>query len=268
MSEVFFVKIILLWCLFQTITAASGTGKSYETNCVCIQASPNNTFCWEYKCHTDELPPKCFSGDSTVEIKTTSKEKKAMNKLKIGDEILVDINNQGQRIYEPIYSFIHASPNGIYDYLKISVGNNNSEISLIISSNHLIYRYNEINPIFAGYLKTGDQLQIISQAGLKQAGIIRNIKLIQSQGFYAPLTASGKLVVNDIVVSNYASVSNHQLAHFVMQPYRWWIQWTDSSSCSESINLYCQWLYKVVEHINKWIFSIGLYDGYFIISNF
>jgi hypothetical protein len=41
-----------------------------------------------------------------------------MSNLRIGDQILVDINNQGQHIYEPIYSFIHSTPNGIYDYCK------------------------------------------------------------------------------------------------------------------------------------------------------
>jgi hypothetical protein len=262
--EVFFVKIILLSCLFQTIADAA-TGSSYVTTCQCTQESPNGTFCWAFTCQTNSNPIKCFSGDSTVEIKTT-KVRKSMSNLKIGDEILVDINDQGQRIYESIYSFIHASPHGIYDYLKISIGNN-SEKSLIISSDHLIFRFNEENPVFAGHLRIGDQLQIISKYGYIQPGTVMNIKLVKAQGFYAPLTRSGKLVVDGVVVSNYATVSNHQLAHLAMQPYRWWIQWIGSASYSESIHLYCEWLYKTVEQINKWIFSIGLYDGYFMVSN-
>lgn len=67
--------------------------------------------------------------------------------------------------------------------------------------------------IFAGHLKLGDQLQMISTDGLKQAGSVVDIRLIRSQGFYAPLTPSGKLVVDGILVSNYATVANHQLAH-------------------------------------------------------
>ncbi|CAF3455878.1 unnamed protein product [Rotaria sp. Silwood1] len=261
--EVFLIKIIL-HCYFLK-TVAVGTGYSFETTCVCTQASPNGTFCWAYKCRSDQITT-CFSSHSTVEIKLT-KERISMNNLKIGDEILVDINNYNQRIYEPIYSFIHASPNGLYDYLKISV-ENISEQSLIISSNHLIYRINEKNPIFAGHLKIGDQLQVITKDGYKQAGSIINIQLIKSQGFYAPLTLSGKLVVDGIVVSNYATVANHHLAHLSMQPYRWWIQWIGLSSYSDSIHWYCQWLYHIVEQINKWIFSIELYDGYFTVSNF
>ncbi|CAF3519465.1 unnamed protein product [Rotaria sp. Silwood1] len=156
----------------------------------------------------------------------TTKQRKSMKHLNIGDQILVDINNQNQPIYESVYAFIHASSNGIYDYLKITIDNN-----------------------------------------FEQPLIISNIRLIKSQGFYAPLTLSGKLVVDGIVVSNYAVVANHQLAHFVMQPYRWWIYFIKSSSYSENIHWYCQVLYNLVEHINKWLFSIELYDGSIIVSN-
>jgi len=72
-------------------------------------------------------------------------------------------------------------------------------------------------------IKIYDQLQIISKDGAKQAGSIIDIRLIKSQGFYAPLTYSGKLVVDSILVSNYAVLSNQKLAHLVIQTYRWWI---------------------------------------------
>jgi hypothetical protein len=118
-------------------------------------------------------------------------------------------------------------------------------------------------------LKIGDQLQVISNDGLIQNGNIIHIQLIESQGYYAPLTPSGKLVVNGIVVSNYAIVANHQRAHLAMQPYRWWVQWIGSpSSYSPAIHSYCQCLYYIVQQINKWIFPIGLYDQYLTVSSF
>jgi len=260
----FSVKLFILFYLFQTI---SGQTNSYATSCTCIQISSNGSFCWQWTCQTNQLNTvKCFARDATVEI-MEKKQRKSMKDLNIGDQILVDINKQGQRIYESIYAFIHASLNGTYDYLKITV-ENNSEQSLMISSDHLVFRFNQTKPIFAGHLKIGDQLQILSKHGLIQAGSIIDIRLIKSQGFYAPLTRSGKLVVDGIVVSNYATVANHQLAHLVMQPYRWWINLTNSSSFSENIHWYCQFLYNIVKQINKWLFSIDLYDGNFIVSNF
>ena len=62
--------------------------------------------------------------------------------------------------------------------------------------------------------------------------------------------------------------ANHKLAHLVMQPYRWWVNLRNVSSYSENIHWYCQFLYNIVEQINKWLFSIELYDGNFIVSSF
>ena len=256
------ITILVIFYLFQTI---SGQGVSYGTTCVCTQTSTMGNFCWAWKCQTDQQAMRCFAGDSTVEIINT-KQRKLMKNINIGDEIFVDINDQGQRIYESVYGFIHANPNGMYDYLKITVENNLEE-PLIISNNHLIYRFNQTKPIFAGYLNIGDQLQMISNNGSKQAASIKDIRIIKSQGFYAPLTYSGKLVVDGILVSNYATVASHYLAHLVIQPYRWWIYIIGSSSYSEDIHWYYQFLYNLTEQINKWLFSIDLYDGSFFVSN-
>jgi len=222
-----------------------------------------------YKCRTDQIT-KCFSSDSSVELKSITgqqEQRKSMNHLQIGDQILVDIDKRGQRIYEPVYSFIHANRNGVYDYLKILIDNNLNR-SLIISSNHLVFLFNQTQPCFAGHLKPGDQLQILSEQERFQIGLIKKIELIQSTGFFAPLTPSGKLIVDGVLVSNYAVVRSHRLAHLAMQPYRWWTQWNRSSVYSEKIHVYCRFLYEIIEMINKWIFSIDLYDGYVTVSSF
>ncbi|CAF3533153.1 unnamed protein product [Adineta steineri] len=258
----FLAVTLFVVCLSSTIASSSG---SYSTSCTCTQASVNGTFCWTWTCQTNQVT-KCFAGDATVELSKT-KQRKTMRNLNIGDEILVNIDEQGKRIYEPIYDFIHANHNGIYDYLKITVENNFQQQPLIISSNHLIFRFNQTKPCFAGHLKIGDQLQVISNDGISQAGSIVDIRLIKSQGFYAPLTHSGKLIVDGILVSNYAVVANHQLAHLVIQPYRWWISILGSSSYSENIQFYFQFLYTFVEKINKWLFSIDLYDGHIFLSS-
>jgi hypothetical protein len=41
-----------------------------------------------------------------------------MKNFQIGDQVRVDINQQGKHVYEPVYSFIHASSQGIYDYFE------------------------------------------------------------------------------------------------------------------------------------------------------
>ena len=53
---------------------------------------------------------------------------------------------------------------------------------------------------------------------------ITRIQLVTAMGYYAPLTPSGDIVIDDIIVSSYAVVSNRHLAHKAMSVYRWWIQ--------------------------------------------
>ncbi len=103
-TEVFLVKIILSCCLFQTI--ACSTRNSYDTTCVCTHVSTNGTFCWAYTCRTDQVTIY-FSSVSIVDINSI-KQQKSMSNLRIGDQILVNINSQGQHIYMnlSIYLFI------------------------------------------------------------------------------------------------------------------------------------------------------------------
>ena len=39
-------------------------------------------------------------------------------------------------------------------------------------------------------------------------------------GFYAPVTSEGNIIVDDVLVSCYASVENHDLANLAMTPIR------------------------------------------------
>ena len=55
-------------------------------------------------------------------------------------------------------------------------------------------------------------------------------------GVYNPLTAEGKILVDSILTSSYASFPDHDVAHFIMAPMRWipeimhWIFGEDNES--------------------------------------
>ncbi|CAF4208537.1 unnamed protein product, partial [Rotaria sordida] len=93
----------------------------------------------------------------------------------------------------------------------------------------------------------------------------------KQEGYYAPLTPSGTIVINGVVASNYATVSNHALAHKVMSIYRWWIYLLGGSKWNEEI----PWMLEImltIEQMIRWcggqlFTNSDIYDGKFEVSS-
>ncbi len=51
---------------------------------------------------------------------------------------------------------------------------------------------------------------------------IKSILIEPVEGYVAPLTMDGTILVNNILASCYAVVESHTLGHTVMAPVRWW----------------------------------------------
>jgi len=146
-------------------------------------------------CDTVEAPQPnipfamCFSGDNTVTVENVGAVE--MSDLSIGDMVLV-----GENQYEPIYSFGHKNDNASAEYIKISTDVTKNPIKL--SAAHMISiegdRY-----VPASSVKKGDMIQLATG----ESATVKNTKTVTREGAYAPFTRSGKLVVNDVVVSNY-----------------------------------------------------------------
>ena len=51
---------------------------------------------------------------------------------------------------------------------------------------------------------------------------IKSILIEPVEGYSAPLTMSGTLLVDGILASCYATIGSHTIAHSVMAPARWW----------------------------------------------
>ena len=206
------------------INSASG----YDSTCNCNSA--NGNVCMQYTCTTIAKSSSCFSGSSQVTLADGTF--KHLSDIQIGDKVLVNKHNA----YEPISAFIHAKQQGLFDFLAIKVQSHMSNLSstLFVSANHLIFDFDSGEVRFAGKFHVGDRLQFIEQNEIVPGEII-SIEMTKQQGYYAPLTPSGTIVVNGVVASNYATVSNHELAHQVMSIYRWWIGLVGASTWSEEI---------------------------------
>ena len=123
-----------------------------------------------------------------------------MDQLKIGDLVL-----SGDGSFSKVYSFAHKQPNTKIQYLHVLTASMDKNQPLEISAEHLIYVHKEASSakklVPAASLKVGQYL--VAHDG--SSSEIRSVKIRPSKGVYSPLTASGTLVVNGVVASNYVS---------------------------------------------------------------
>ena len=95
-----------------------------------------------------------------------------------------------------------------------------SDHSLTLTENHLIYEKTK-GYLKAKYVKLGDELQVLMNGTFSFSQVISMIHQFEN-GFIAPLTESGNLVVNGIHASCYTGVNSHSLAHLFFQPLVYW----------------------------------------------
>jgi hypothetical protein len=236
----------------------------YDSTCTCNSVS--SSVCMQYSCTTTVRYASCFP--SVSQIVLADGTFKSLSQIEIGDQVMVSENN----VYEPVIAFIHAKREGLYDFLAIEVYSSlsNSSSTLFVSPNHLIFDFQSGEARFAGKFRVNDRVQFIFNAKIVPGEII-NIKLIKEQGYYAPLTPSGTIVVDGVVASNYATVSNHALAHQMMGFYRMWIKFMGASTSSEQI----PWMLQIMSNIEQIVHWCGghvlignhIYDGTFEVTS-
>lgn len=132
-----------------------------------------------------KFDPICFPKSATIQLQNGSSI--TMDKLQIGD--LVKTKNG----FSPIYMFIHYLPNVDSEFVHI----NNQ---LKISKNHFIAVNDKSNYIRSEKIKLGD---VIFINGLPEK--VTSKKDVTDTGLYAPATLDGNLIVDNVLVSCYAT---------------------------------------------------------------
>ena len=133
---------------------------------------------------------ECFAGSNVVEVQNRGTVR--MQDLKLGDQVKVALGK-----YEPIYSFGHAASSAVATFLHIQT----SRSTLRLTEDHMVF-ITLHNAVAASNLRVGDFL--LGESGSKDR--IESIDIVQDAGLFAPFTPSGKLLVNGILVSSYASL--------------------------------------------------------------
>lgn len=165
----------------------------------------------------------CFSEVSTVLVE--GKGPLAMKDLHVGDKILT-----ANKEYQPVYTFAHYLPSKPAEFLQVST---DQGTVLEMTGEHLVFLANKISAVRADSLQVGDVLRGPTEV----THAITKIGTVERTGLFAPLTESGKLVVDGIVASNYVSlqashnhvrlqngwstgISQHDYVHMGLAPLR------------------------------------------------
>lgn len=160
----------------------------------------------------------CFPGESTV-LTSTGVHRK-LSDLQIGEKILSRDPSTTELTFSEVILFLDYDASQKREFLEITLASNRT---LVITPNHLVQKdtLEGYRTVFAQSIQLGDNLLVsVSNNKIVRDRVIKLSATLRT-GVYAPLTRTGTLVVNDVVVSCYATVDSQWLAHWVFWPLRW-----------------------------------------------
>ena len=120
--------------------------------------------------------------------------------------------------YETVLGFLHRDPAAEADFVAVSV--DGARTALRVSGRHLVLTRDrgyaaarELRPGADRVLHEGQWAAVATVATIRAA----------PRGVYAPLTWSGRLVVEGVEASCYSDIRSHVLAHWALFPLRCWL---------------------------------------------
>jgi hypothetical protein len=186
-----------------------------------VKVEPNYYSEQEYYAKTRELAAErarqssssCFPGNGMV-IRKNSFSPKMISDLVVGDEILCLDPKTKKEFFSEVYMFGHRNKTAKTLFLKFTCDNGTT---LTLSPKHLIYVNNTFEVKKADQVEIGDYLMTRNQSDphkdVQPAKVVK-IEEVILDGFYAPFTLCGNMVVDGFFASCYANVNDVTLPLF------------------------------------------------------
>lgn len=180
----------------------------------------------------------CFTSTSTV--LTESGERRPLSELQLGERVL-SMNAAGEPVFSEVLMFMDRDTAQKREFVEITT-ERGSKITVtpahLLLSTSLISSQNvqrKQRYMFADRVQEGDYL-LVNINGTLRPDRVQLVSAVLSRGVYAPLTAEGTIVVDNVVASCYALVDSQLVAHLSFMPVRaynvlrHWFSWARSSS--------------------------------------
>ncbi|XP_008394967.1 sonic hedgehog protein isoform X1 [Poecilia reticulata] len=193
----------------------------------------------------------CFPGSSTVTLQDGTK--KPVRDLQPGDRVLA-ADGDGNPIFTDFIMFIDRDSTTRRTFYVIETETGQK---ITLTAAHLIFVARENSTrsaTFASDVRPGQKVFVYD--GERSRVVAVNVKRIYTQeheGSFAPVTAKGTVVVDQVLASCYAVIEDHELAHWALAPVRI-AHWVSSSlfvsrprvsAHNEGVHWYSKLLYQL-----------------------
>lgn len=163
----------------------------------------------------------CFPGWARVTV--AGGGQKSLSSLTPGDRVMA-LSGTGQVVFSQVLLFLHWDQESRSTFLSLETEHGHR---VALTPNHLVFLAadcrldtTQYQAQFASRAKPGDCILIHISEGQVHPSKIISVSVEQSVGVYAPLTEAGTLFVDGVLVSSYALVEDHRLAHWAFGPLR------------------------------------------------
>ncbi|KAG5452273.1 Desert hedgehog protein B [Clonorchis sinensis] len=215
----------------------------------------------------------CFPGSARVN--SANGRLIPMRSLKIGDHVLTRDALTGDLIRTRVVGFLHRDEHAWRPNLRVtfnssfkngSICNSSSPSQLFLTPNHIVYIKQEaeseikVTSIFAGDLKIGDTIFMFDPLtnSVATARVINLLLIAEWQpeiiGLYAPLTETGTMLIDNLLVSCFAQFTNEYIAYVVTWPLQLYYRlacWLKLDyvwpSWQHGVHWFLEWVYHTMQ---------------------
>ncbi|XP_034024206.1 sonic hedgehog protein A [Thalassophryne amazonica] len=162
----------------------------------------------------------CFPGSSSVTLQDGSR--KEVRDLRAGDKVLA-VDDDGNPVYTDFIMFIDREPNARRIFYVIET---DSGHKLTLTAAHLLFvsrnsTERRLSAVFASAVRPGHEVFVFDERRRRlEPKTVKRIYTQAHEGSFAPVTAQGTVVVDQVLASCYAAIQDHRLAHWALAPVR------------------------------------------------
>jgi hypothetical protein len=189
---------------------------------------------------------RCFAADSLVTL--ADGNQKSIAHLQAGDAVLAYNDETKQVISTHLLTMLDFQPHQFALFKQVTTITGRQ---LSVTSSHLlptdIHGY-----VMAKNIRVGMNIYIMNGNGVLITETVSNVSDVVKQGYIAPLTEEGTLIVNNVAASCYATINSHYVGHAILAPMRWWYSMFGISKDSNKV-IGVHWFAKMLYEMTTFL---------------